>query len=131
MLSADRGGGVRLIVRGDLEETRALLAEFFTAQGWRVHETTPARLDVETGSLRRTVLLGALAGSRFHLRARLELAEVPGGTRIRHLWGATVGRALGGVAGWARASRRHAETAELLTALLRERGILLEAAPDR
>ena len=25
MLSADRGGGVRLIVRGDLEETRALL----------------------------------------------------------------------------------------------------------
>ena len=131
MLSADRGGGVRLLVRGDLEETRALLAEFFTAQGWRVHETTPARLDVETGSLRRTVLLGALAGRRFHLRARLELAEVPGGTRVRYRWGATVGRTLGGAVGWARAGRRHAETAEVLVERLRADGLLREAAPDR
>lgn len=131
MLSADRGGGVRLLVRGDRETVRALLEEFFTGQGWRVRAQGPGRLDVETGSLPRTILLGALAGRRSHLRARLELEEAPGGTRVRYRWGATVGRALGGAVGWARASRRHAETAEALTEQLRERGILREAAPER
>lgn len=131
MLSADRGAGMRLEVSGDPEAARALLAEFFTARGWRVRETGPHRLDIETGSLRRTLLLGALAGRRFHLRARLELAAIHGGTRIRYRWGATVGRTLGGAVGWARAGRRHAETAEELVRHLRADGLLREATPDR
>jgi hypothetical protein len=131
MLSADRAGGVLLTVRGDRAATGALLAEFFEHQGWRVQETSPARLDVETGSLGRTALLGAFAGRRFHLRARLELSEAPGGTRIRYRWGASVGRALGGAVGWARAGRLHAETAEALVARLRADGFLIDAAPER
>ena len=131
MLSVDGGEGMRLLVRGDLEATRALLREFFTSQGWRVRETSPVRLDVETGSLRRSVLLGAFAGSRLHLRARLELSEVPGGTRIRHLWNANLGLTLGGIYGRSRARERHAETAERLAERLRTEGLLLEAAPER
>jgi hypothetical protein len=131
VLSADRGGGVRLLVRGDHERVRALLEEFFTGRGWRVTEHGPGRLDLETGSLARTLLLGALAGRRFHVRGRLELAEDAGGMRIRYRWGATVGRALGGARGAARAGRLHAETADVLTDHLRSEGIQREAAPER
>ena len=122
---------MQLSVRGDHETVRTLLEEFFTARGWRVHEASPGRLDVETGSLGRTLLLGALAGRRFHVRGRLELAEDAGGVRIRYRWGATVGRALGGAVGWSRAARLHAETADALIERLRAEGILGEVAPER
>lgn len=128
---AGRGGGMLYAVRGDLASTGALLAEFFASRGWRVAQDVPSRLDVETGSIGRTLLLGAFAGRRFHLRARLELAETPGGTRIRYRWGASVGRALGGAVGWAHAGRRHLETAEALAERLRADGLLLEVAPER
>jgi hypothetical protein len=131
VLSADRGGGVRLSVRAEADSLRPLLEEFFTGRGWRVHAQGPMRLDVERGSLARTILLGALAGRRFHVRARLELDEIPGGTRIRYRWGATVGRALGGAVGWSRAAKLHAETAEALAEHLRDQGILGEVAPER
>lgn len=130
-MSAERGGGMRYAVRGDLTATGALLAEFFAGRGWRVEQDVPSRLEVETGSIGRTLLLGAFAGRRFHLRARLELTETPGGTRIRYRWGASVGHALGGAVGSARAGRRHVETAEALAERLRADGILLEVAPER
>ena len=122
---------MQLSVRGDHETVRTLLEEFFTARGWRVHEASPGSLDVETGSLGRTLLLGALAGRRFHVRGRLELAEDAGGVRIRYRWGGTSGRALGGAVGAARAGRLHAETADALAAHLRERGLLREVDPEQ
>ena len=131
MLSADRGGGVRLSVRADAGALRPLLEEFFAGRGWRVHAQGAERHVVERASLARTILLGALAGRRFHVRARLELDEIPGGTRIRYRWGATVGRALGGAVGWSRAARLHAETADALIERLRAEGILGEVAPER
>ncbi|ATG50979.1 hypothetical protein CFK38_05100 [Brachybacterium vulturis] len=106
--------GRNLTVAGDLPAVRALVAEFFTDRGWTVHERGPGRLEVETGSLRRTVLLGAFAGSRFHLTAALELREVPGAVEVHHRWGSGAGRALGGAVGRARAARRHREVAAAL-----------------
>lgn len=133
-MSAERTGRVELSVRADPGTVRTLLEEFFTARGWRVAEQAgapdPGLLEVETGSLRRTVLLGALAGRGAHLRARLELAEEPGGTRVVVRRSERAGRALGGLVGAARARRLHTETAEALTAHLREQGLLHETAPE-
>ncbi|WP_394216483.1 hypothetical protein [Brachybacterium vulturis] len=103
-----------LIIAGDLPAVRGLIAEFFTDRGWTVHERGPGRLDVETGSLRRTVLLGAFAGSRFHLTASLTLREVPGAVEVHHRWGPGAGRALGGAMGRARAAHRHREASAAL-----------------
>ena len=113
-MSADPPGGTVLTVGGDVRTVSGLVTEFFAAHGWTVHERGPGRLEVETGSRRRTVLLGAFAGSRFHLSAPLELRELPRAVEVRYRWGAGAGRALGGASGRARAARRHLETSAAL-----------------
>lgn len=115
-----------LCVRVDREAARALLEEFFTDRGWHITGSSAELLEVEQGSLRRTVLLGGLTGRAFHLRARLELTAAEGGTRIRYRWGGNAGRVLGGAVGAARARRRHAETSAALAAHLRAQGLLRE-----
>lgn len=113
-MSRELTGGVVLTVAGGRQAVRALLEEFFTARGWRVHEHGPGRLEVETGSRRRTTFLGAFAGRHFHLSSPIELHEVPGAVEVRYLLGAGAGRALGGASGRARAARTHVETAAAL-----------------
>src|SRR5699024_10441348 len=82
-----------LTVGGDVRTVSGLVTEFFAAHGWTVHERGPGRLEVETGSRRRTVLLGAFAGSRFHLSAPLGLRELPRAVDVRYRWGARAGPA--------------------------------------
>ena len=119
------GSGVVLTVRAEPEAAEALLEEFFTGRGWSVAERGPGRVSYEIGSRRRTVFLGALAGSAFHLTAPLELREGPGVTEIRYLWGDSAGRALGGLRGRARAARTHGETAAALDRKLEADGRLV------
>lgn len=119
------GSGVVLTVRAEPEAAEALLEEFFTGRGWSVAERGPGRVSYEIGSRRRTVFLGALAGSAFHLTAPLELREGPGVTEIRYLWGDSAGRALGGLRGRARAARTHGETAAALERKLEADGRLV------
>lgn len=132
-MSGEAPGGTVLTVAGDLHTVRGLVAQFFTDRGWQVHERGPGELSVETGSLRRTVFLGAFAGRRFHLRSQIELREVRGGAQgaveVHYLWGAGAGRALGGSVGRARASRRHLETALALEQQLRAGGRSVQARP--
>ncbi len=125
-MSTDRRTGTVLTVAGDLDTVTRAVAEFFTAHGWTVHERGPGRLEVGTGSLRRTLLLGAFAGSRFRLSALLELRELPDAVEVRHRWGAGAGRALGGASGRARAARRHLETSAAL-----ERHLAADGRPVR
>lgn len=113
-MSVDLPGGTVLTVSGDVRTVAGLVTQFFTAQGWTVHERGPGRFEVETGSLRRTLLLGAFAGSRFRLTAPLELRELPGAVEVHYRWGTGAGRALGGASGRARAARRHLETSTAL-----------------
>lgn len=117
-----RPDGVVLVVGGAPPAVRESVAQFLVGRGWRVHERAPGRLEVETGSVRRSVLLGAFAGRRFHLASALELREVPGAVELRWRWGARAGRALGGAAGRARAARVHGETADALAQHLRAQG---------
>ena len=119
------GSGVVLTVRAEPEAAEALLEEFFTGRGWSVAERGSGRVSYEIGSRRRTVLLGALAGSAFHLTAPLELREGPGVTEIRYLWGDSAWRALGGLRGRARAARTHGETAAALERKLEADGRLV------
>ena len=107
------GSGVVLTVRAEPEAAEALLEEFFTGRGWSVAERGPGRVSYEIGSRRRTVFLGALAGSAFHLTAPLELREGPGVTEIRYLRGR------------ARAARTHGETAAALERKLEADGRLV------
>src|SRR5699024_10978283 len=125
-VSTDRRTGTVLTVAGDLDTVTRAVAEFFTAHGWTVHERGPGRLEVGTGSLRRTLLLGAFAGSRFRLSALLELRELSDAVEVRHRWGAGAGRALGGASGRARAARRHLETSAAL-----ERHLAADGRPVR
>lgn len=120
-------GGVALMVRGDLRSVRTALDQFFLSRGWSVHERGPGRIDVERGSRRRSVFLGAFAGAKFHLSAPIELREGPGVTEIRYLWGESAGRALGGASGRARAARVHLETAGALEQQFGSDGRLVEA----
>ena len=119
-------GGVALTVRGDLRSVRATLDRFFLSHGWSIHERGPGRFDIERGSRRRSVLLGAFAGRRFHLSAPIELREGPGVTEIRVRWGESAGRALGGTSGRARAARVHLETATALEQQFATDGRLVE-----
>ncbi|MGO1227449.1 hypothetical protein ACT3SQ_03790 [Brachybacterium sp. AOP42-C2-15] len=112
-------GGAALTVRGDVRSARTALDQFFLGRGWSAQERSPGRIDYERGSRRRSVLLGAFAGRKFHLTAPIELREGPGVTEIRYVWGESAGRALGGASGRARASRVHLET---LTALEQQLG---------
>ncbi|GAA1483538.1 hypothetical protein [Brachybacterium fresconis] len=79
MNGQDRAGtaqppaGAELLVRGDTVWARELVEEFFVDRGWRVRDRGPGRVDYEWGSRRRTLLLGALAGRRFHVTARIAL----------------------------------------------------------
>ena len=107
-------GGTVLTVSGDVRTVAARVTEFFTAHGWTVHERGPGRFEVETGSLRRTLLLGTFAGSRFRLSAPLELRELSDAVEVHYRWGTGAGRALGGASGRARAARRHLETSAAL-----------------
>lgn len=124
-MGTHQGSGVVLTVRAEPDAAEALLEEFFTGRGWSVAERGPGRVSYEIGSRRRTVFLGALAGSAFHLTAPLELREGPGVTEIRYLWGDSAGRALGGLRGRARAARTHGETAAALERKLEADGRLV------
>lgn len=126
-MSAHPAAGVVLTVRAEPSAVQALLEEFFTGRGWSAREHGPGRLVFEIGSRRRTVFLGALAGSAFHLTAAIELRESPGATEIRYLWGESAGRALGGLRGRARAARTHLETAAALEQQLEADGRLVRA----
>lgn len=126
-MSRRSSGGVVLTVRGDRRSVRAVVAQFFVGRGWSAHERGPERIEVERGSRRRSVLLGAFAGRRFHLSAPIELREGPGTTEIRYLWGESAGRALGGTSGRARAARVHLETATALEQQFAADGRLVDA----
>lgn len=128
-MTVDLPGGTVLTVDGDLRTVGRLVAKFFTDQGWTVHERGPGRLEIETGSLRRTLLLGALAGSRFRLTARIELRELPGAVEVHYRWGAGAGRVLGGAVGRARATRRHRETSAALAQHLGADGRAVRSRP--
>lgn len=79
-MSGQPSAGAELLVRGDTARARELVEEFFVDRGWRVRERGPGRVDYEWGSRRRTLLLGALAGRRFHVTARITLRTgTPGG----------------------------------------------------
>src|SRR5699024_1501724 len=72
-MSGRAPAGAELLVRGDAVRARELVEEFFVDRGWRARERGPGRVDYERGSRRRTRLLGALAGRRFHVTARIAL----------------------------------------------------------
>lgn len=124
-MSGSRPGGMLLTVHGDQRTARDLVEQFFAGRGWQAREQGPGRIDFETGSRRRSVLLGAFAGRSFHLVAPIALGEVPGGVEIRYLWGDSAGRALGGASGRARAARVHLETAAALAQRLQAEGRLV------
>ena len=110
--------GTEITVAGDLRAVRALVAEFFTARGWRVHDRDRERFEVEIGSVRRSVLMGAFAGSRFRLSATISLREALGEVEVRYVWGAGAGVHLGGIVGRSRATRAHRATSAALVELL-------------
>ncbi|MBB5830315.1 hypothetical protein [Brachybacterium aquaticum] len=124
-----------LRVRGPLEAVQSETASFFVERGWRVAEDSPGHLVLERGSRRRTVLLGALAGSGFHLSAPLTFVaerDAQGAvagqvTVIGYRWGRTAGRALGGTVGRSRAARAHARTAAALAARFAADGRLVDS----
>ncbi|ASK65460.1 hypothetical protein CFK39_06010 [Brachybacterium avium] len=130
--------GTALTVVGGRRTIDPLVARFFAERGWSAHERGSGRFIVETGSLRRTVLLGAFAGSRFRLTALIELleplqpprgADAPETVEVRYRWGAGAGRALGGSIGRARAARRHRETSLALERYLGAAGHSVHARP--
>lgn len=121
--------GAEITVSGDPGGVRALVAGFFTARGWSVLERDRERLEVETGSVWRSVLLGAFAGSRFRLSATITLRQVPGGIAVRCVWGAGAGAALGGSVGRSRATRAHRETVAALVEHLGADGRAVRSRP--
>ncbi|MGY5765458.1 hypothetical protein ACXET9_09660 [Brachybacterium sp. DNPG3] len=133
-----------LLVGAAPEAVRTALMAVLQEDGWRIAEEQPddrgdqggrgdqgdratddavdppraLTLRIERGSLRRTVLLGALAGRAFHLTATITLRPGSGAdasrTELVHRWGGRAGGSLGGVVGRATAVRRHEATAALI-----------------
>lgn len=122
-------GGAEITVAGDLCTVRALVEAFFTERGWSVHERDRERFTIETGSVRRSVLMGAFAGSRFRLSATISLREVPGEVGVRYVWGADAGAHLGGIVGRSRSARAHLATAAALIEHLGADGRAVRSRP--
>ena len=61
-------GAVRLLLTCDGPTARALTDACLREQGWHGKRRADGAVVYERGSLRRTLLLGALAGKRFHVR---------------------------------------------------------------
>lgn len=129
-MAEDRPGGVVLTVRGVETTVRRMVRDFFTARGWREHRLGPELTEYRTGNRWMTILLGGLAGPRFHLVAplRLRRTRVDGAAviEIHYRWGEQVGRALGGALGRARAGRTHLATAAALEQTFAEAGLLVQ-----
>ncbi|GAA1490880.1 hypothetical protein [Brachybacterium sacelli] len=117
---------VELVVRGDRAGVQATLEEFFLGRGWRLRERGDDRLDVERGSRRRTVFLGALAGKAFYLTARIEIRAGEHATVLRYRGDAGAGAALGGILGRHRAARAHQETAAALAGRFESEGRMVQ-----
>lgn len=130
-MNGSRTGGRVLTVRGEGRAVRRVISRFFTSRGWSEHRRGPDRIEYRTGHRGATILLGGLAGRRFHLTAPIELhrGRLEGRTviEIHYRWGDQVGRALGGAIGRARAARVHAETAAELERELATQGLLLHS----
>ncbi|WP_114854278.1 hypothetical protein [Brachybacterium sp. YJGR34] len=112
-------------LRGEAATARLAVGEFFEDRGWRVRERGEGRVDFESGSRRRTILLGAPAGRRFLLTAQISLRELGDRTEVRYRWGESAGQELGGRLGRTRARRAHRETAAALEQVLHDDGMLL------
>lgn len=87
-------------------------------------------LRAERGSLRRTVLLGALAGRSFHLTSTITMRRLRGGgavgrsgTELVYRWGPNAGLILGGVLGRGRAVREHEQAVALIEQRLTAEGL--------
>lgn len=129
-MAEERSAQVVLEVRGGAAATRDRVERFFLERGWSPRERAGGRVDYERGSLRRTIVLGALAGRRFFLTAQIEVRAREGGTDIRYRWGDGAGLALGGRLGRQRAARAHEETAAELRRELFVEGVLLHVHRD-
>lgn len=125
-MSTRRSEQVVFVVRGSQATARTLLEEFFVGRGWTPRVRPDGRLEYERGSLRRTILLGGLAGRRFFLTAQIEIREGNRTVDIRYRWGADVGAVLGGILGRDRAARAHEQTAAALEKQLADAGQLVD-----
>lgn len=145
------GRALRFPLACDTGSARALVDAVLRERGWRGERRADGAVVYERGSLRATILLGALAGAVMHLTLVVHVrsdggtgedaqgedqgqsqAQGRAGARRRSGERCTVvlepgrrpGRALGGVLGARRAEQVHAETAAALEAELRSRGML-------
>ena len=118
------GAGRILVVGAGLDAPGELVEEFFVGRGWRARPRGPGRIDFESGSRRRTILLGALARDGFHVLAPLAGRGGGGAPLSAYGGGAPAGGARGARRGRARALRVHQETADALQRELQATGQL-------
>ena len=118
------GSAARFVLTCDTGSARALVDAVLRERGWRSERRADGALVYERGSLRATILLGALAGAAMHLTLVVHVRSDGERCTVVLEPGRRPGRALGGVLGARRAEQVHAETAAALEAELRSRGVL-------
>lgn len=124
-----QGGGVRLTVRGEQAAIRARVEHFFLRRGWRLRERPDATIGLERGSVRRTILLGALARDQFYVTAACDVRAGDHRTaEVHYRFGPGTGVALGGTLGRRRALALHEQIRSDLEAEFARSGDLVRAA---
>lgn len=125
-------GAVRLLLTCDGPTARALTDACLREQGWRGKRRADGAVVYERGSLRRTLLLGALAGKRFHVRLVVHALSVKNraagaGSVVELRVGEHVGWALGGMLGIQHARVAADEAVADLEREFSQRGVLAGA----
>ncbi|MET3566311.1 hypothetical protein SAMN04515691_2921 [Leifsonia sp. 98AMF] len=113
------------ILLGDHDAGRRLVASALEAQGFLVSATPRGGLLAKRGSIGMTLLLGALAGSKFQVTFLVELmvdAESHLVARLNR--DMTAGALKGGAVGAAKVNRAFQETANAIHSALQRAGVL-------
>ncbi|MFT4122225.1 MAG: hypothetical protein QM635_00150 [Microbacteriaceae bacterium] len=111
-----------------IDEVRSATVQTLGDNGFRVTTLPDGNLVAERGSLGATVALGALAGSRFHVKFPVSFFTAPDGrTVVRLSRTAAAGAIKGGALGAARTAKAFDTTTAALHAAFSADGALTES----
>lgn len=115
-----------LVLAGNDQQNVPAVLQVAEGLGYSATTPQPGRIQLERGSLQRTMLLGALAGKKFHLSFLFDIGvDEHGNTMLRFDQDAAISAVKGGAIGYSKSKSAFAEFVDAVRQDAVARGVLL------
>jgi hypothetical protein len=115
-----------LILSGNDQQTVPVVVAIAQGLGYAATQPTQSSIKLERGDLTKTLLLGAMAGKKFHISFTFDIGvDQYGNTWLRFDQDGALGAVKGGAIGYAKSKSAYGEFIDTIRAETTQRGLLL------